>query len=133
MNKNFDITYKGSLRCQAVHLKSGSEIETDAPIDNNGKGEKFSPTDLLATALTTCMLTVVGIHFKNSGKDLKDIRCEVEKIMKSDPRRVGEIKIEFDFGENNFTEAEKRTVKRLAEGCPVARSLSEDIIVSTNL
>src|SRR5436189_3159071 len=89
------VVYNGGLRTTCTHLRSGSSFETDAPVDNNGKGERFSPTDLMATSLATCMLTVMGIKAKSMGFDLNGMTIEVEKIMKADPRRVGGINLFF--------------------------------------
>ena len=133
MQKNFEITYTGNLRTQCVHLKSGSVIETDAPTDNNGNGERFSPTDLVATALCSCMLTVIGIYFEKRGQELKDVKCEVQKVMASDPRRIAEVHIDFDFGENELDAQQYQKIHRVADTCPVANSLSTDIRVITNL
>jgi uncharacterized OsmC-like protein len=133
MQKNYDIKYKGNLRCEAVHLRSGSRLETDAPIDNNGKGERFSPTDLVASALVTCVLTVVGIHFEKKGKSLKPIECEAQKVMTSNPRRVKEIKINFDFGENKFSNEEYKVIESFVSNCPVSNSLSSEIVISSNV
>jgi putative redox protein len=133
MDKNYDITYKGSLRCEATHLRSGSQLETDAPVDNNGKGERFSPTDLVATALVTCILTVVGIHFKKKGRELKPIHVETKKIMASNPRRIQEIKMLFDFGDNEFTAKEFEIIDGLVSNCPVSNSLSKEIVLTSNV
>ena len=95
MEKNYTVQYLGDLRCETEHLKSGSKLLTDAPVDNNGKGECFSPTDLVATALTTCILTVVGIHFRKQGRELTPIHCDVKKIMAANPRRIEEVMIHF--------------------------------------
>lgn len=84
------VVYDGNLRTVCIHKKSGSVIETDAPVDNNGKGERFSPTDLVATALGTCMLTIMGMRAEEMKVDLTGVEVEIEKIMKSDPRRIGE-------------------------------------------
>lgn len=108
-------------------------LETDAPIDNNGKGERFSPTDLVAAALVTCILTVVGIHFKNKGKMLKPIDCGAQKIMVANPRRIQEIKLEFDFGDNEFSPEEFKLIDHLVLNCPVSDSLSKDIVISSNV
>src|SRR5205809_5661919 len=89
------VVYNGDLRTTLTHLKSGSDFETDAPVDNNGKGERFSPTDLLATSLATCMITVMGIKARAMDFDLDGVEIEVEKIMKSDPRRVSGINLFF--------------------------------------
>lgn len=133
MKKNYKINYQGDLRCLVVHLKSNSEIVTDAPVDNNGKGEAFSPTDLLATGLVTCILTVAAIRFQKSGKELKPISTEVQKIMAENPRRIQEIIIHFNLGDNNFSEDELNLFKHLVKHCPVGESLSADIIITTNL
>lgn len=133
MDKNYDIRYNGSLRCEAKHLRSGSEIETDAPVDNNGKGERFSPTDLVATALVTCILTVVGIHFKKKGRELSPIDVETKKVMASNPRRIQEIKMEFDFGDNEFTAEEYKIIDELVTNCPVSNSLSKEVVLTSNV
>ncbi|MCG8578068.1 MAG: OsmC family protein [Flavobacteriales bacterium] len=132
-SKNFDINYTGSLQTQMIHLKSGTIVHTDAPVDNNGKGSCFSPTDLVASALCSCMLTIIGIHFSKNGRELSEISCEVKKVMASGPRRIAEVHIDFDFKENNFSEQELQTVERIAMSCPVANSLSADLKVITNL
>src|SRR5260221_14727997 len=94
------VVYNGSLRTTCTYLKSGSSFETDAPTDNNGKGERFSPTDLLATSLGTCIITVMGIKARTMGFDLNDVKIEVLKIMKADPRRVGGIELTFHIPDN---------------------------------
>ena len=91
------VIYEGELRTQATHLQSGKTIYTDAPVDNQGKGDAFSPTDLVATSLASCMLTIMGIVARRDGILLKGAVAEVEKIMAKDPRRIGEIKIKFIF------------------------------------
>jgi uncharacterized OsmC-like protein len=128
------VIYKGALRTTCTHLKSGNNFETDAPVDNNGKGERFSPTDLMATSLGTCMLTVMGISARKSGFDLNGIEVEVEKIMKADPRRVGGINLFFHFPEDlrNVEEQKKAVLKRIAENCPVMKSIHPDIEVKIN-
>ncbi|MBD3637721.1 MAG: OsmC family protein [Crocinitomicaceae bacterium] len=133
MEKNYTILYKGDLRCEAKHLKSGCDLTTDAPTDNNGKGEQFSPTDLLATALTTCILTVVGIYFRKKGRELTDIHCDVQKVMASDPRRIKEVIIHFDFLDNEFTYDEYKLIEHYVHHCPVTESLSKDIMITTNI
>src|SRR5688572_33050157 len=101
------VVYNGGMRTTCLHLRSGSDFETDAPVDNNGKGERFSPTDLLATSLATCMLTVMGIKARAMGFDLDGVKINVEKIMKQDPRRVGEIDLSFEIPESLATIEEK--------------------------
>lgn len=120
--------YSGNLRTEAVHLQSGSKIITDAPLDNHGKGEAFSPTDLLATALGSCMLTIMGISAEAYGFKLEGTTLETEKIMGTDPRRVVEIKINITFPKgNNYTEQQKRVIESAARTCPVANSLHPDL------
>jgi putative redox protein len=126
------VIYNGDLRTTCTHLKSGNNFETDAPVDNNGKGERFSPTDLLATSLGTCMLTVMGIKSRAMGFDLNDIKIEVLKIMKADPRRVGGINLTFHIPEQlaSIDEKSKAVLKNTAETCPVIKSIHPDIDVN---
>ena len=91
------VFYQGNLRTKCVHLKSGNEIITDAPVDNFGKGEAFSPTDTLATALASCMITVMAIKADQLNIDFKNINAEVEKIMSSNPRRISEIRVNINL------------------------------------
>lgn len=121
------ITYTGDLRTTSIHLKSGSEIITDAPTDNQGKGEAFSPTDLLATSLGNCMLTIVGIAAKNHGFNIDGTTAEITKVMAENPRRVSEIHVSLQFPANNYTEKDKTIIERSAKTCPVAFSLHPDI------
>ncbi len=122
------VVYTGNLRCVATHLQSGSEIETDAPTDNQGKGERFSPTDLVATALAACIVTTMGILGKNHNIVVDGVVCEVEKIMVSSPRRIGEIKIGLDFTKcGTYTEKEKTLLVHIAHTCPVFESLHPDL------
>lgn len=120
--------YTGNLRTEAVHELSGTKIITDAPLDNHGKGESFSPTDLLATALGSCMLTIMGISAEAYGYNLNGTTVETEKIMGTDPRRVVEIKITFNFPKGQeFTPQQKRVIEASARTCPVANSLHPDL------
>ena len=120
--------YLGSLRTEAVHLQAGDKIITDAPLDNHGKGEAFSPTDLLAAALGSCMLTIMGISAPAYGYELEGTTVDIEKIMGANPRRVAEIKITFNFPKgNNYTEQQKRVIEAAARTCPVANSLHPDL------
>ncbi len=121
------ITYTGDLRTNSVHLKSGVEIITDAPVDNQGKGEAFSPTDLLATSLGNCMLTIVGIAARTQGFSIDGTTAEITKIMGENPRRVTEILINLQFPANNYSEKEREIIERSARTCPVAFSLHPDI------
>lgn len=121
------IIYSGELRTTSTHLKSGTEILTDAPTDNQGKGEAFSPSDLLATSLGNCMLTIIGIAAKTHGFNIDGTTAEVTKVMAQDPRRVSEIKIDFNFPANSYTTKEKEIIERSAKTCPVANSIHPDI------
>ena len=122
------ITYSGNLRCKATHIQSGSQLQTDAPLDNNGKGELFSPTDLLATSLTTCMITVMGIAAKKNGFTQGDINAEVEKIMAADPRRVQKIRISITFENSSYSDQQKEILEKAALNCPVAKSLDQSLV-----
>jgi putative redox protein len=125
------IVYEGNLRTVATHLQSQTVIETDAPVDNQGKGERFSPTDLVATALGNCMLTIMGIKARDMNIDLVNTRVEVEKIMKSEPRRIGGINLTFSFpAELSLSDKERTILERAAHTCPVIYSLHPDIQVN---
>ena len=126
------IIYKGNLRTQATHLQSSTIIETDAPKDNHGLGEKFSPTDLVATALGSCMLSIMGIAANTHHINIENTQVDIEKIMIADPmRRIGEIKVQFHFGKDKiFTEKEKTILEKAALTCPVFLSLHEKVIKS---
>lgn len=122
------VVYNGDLRSTATHLRSGSAIETDAPVDNQGKGERFSPTDLVATALAACIVTTMGIAGNTHGINIDGTECEVEKIMAADPRRIGEIKINIYMPKGKeYTDKEKTIMERAAHTCPVAKSLHPDL------
>ena len=128
------VIYTGDLRTTCTHLKSGNHIETDAPVDNNGKGERFSPTDLMATSLATCMITVMGIKARTMGFDLNDIKIEVLKIMKADPRRVGGIELTFYIPDalKDIDEKTKAILKNTGDTCPVMQSIHPDIEVKVD-
>jgi uncharacterized OsmC-like protein len=122
------IVYKGDLRTLATHLQSTTAIETDAPVDNQGKGERFSPTDLLATSLGCCMVTIMGIKARDMNIDLNGVTLEILKHMKSDPRRVGGVDISFHFPSTlQLDEKQKTILQNAALTCPVAKSLHPDI------
>jgi uncharacterized OsmC-like protein len=122
------VIYDGNLRTVATHLVSGTEIQTDAPTDNQGKGERFSPSDLVATALGSCMMTIMGIKARDMEVDLKGTRLEVEKIMKADPRRIGGINITFTFPQQLQVDDKQRTIlERAAHTCPVIYSIHPEI------
>ena len=119
--------YIGDLRTTSIHLSSGNEIITDAPIDNQGKGEAFSPTDLLASSLASCMLTIMGIAARNRGINICGTEVFVQKIMESNPRRVKEIVVEFFFPDEYYSEVDKKVLEQAASSCPVALSLNTEI------
>jgi putative redox protein len=122
------VKYLGELRTEAMHLKSGNKIITDAPTDNHGKGEAFSPTDLVATALASCMISVMGIlSMKENITKTDGATAEVTKIMYPDPRRIGEIHITVTMPKNNFSDKEKKMYENAAHTCPVAKSLHPDL------
>ncbi len=117
----------GGLRTEATHLKSGKIIITDAPPDNNGKGEAFSPTDLVCSALSSCMMTVMGILAEREKIDLGGLTSDVVKIMASNPRKISEIQVSFSHKNLIASDLQKDKLKRAALTCPVALSLSESI------
>lgn len=125
-------TYLGSLRTICRHEKSNIEIQTDAPTDNNGKGENFSPTDLMATAYISCMLTIIGIHCHKQSLEFNFGKGTVSKKMTLSPRKIGELIIEIDLRNNNWTEEQCIEIKEAAINCPVALSFSENTKIQTN-
>lgn len=120
------MTYLGDLRTSSIHLQSGSEIISDAPLDNNGKGEAFSPTDTVANGLATCMMTVMGIKARDLGVDFSGSTAEVTKVMAAEPRRISEIHITFEMA-ISADEKTRTILERTAETCPVNYSLHPDI------
>lgn len=124
------IIYKGDLRTEMTHLQSNSTVQTDAPVDNKGKGELFSPTDLVATALGSCMMTVMGIKAIEMNIDLKGTQLEVTKVMGTNPRRIVEVKIDIHFPAqlSSLSKKEKTILENVALTCPVAKSLHPDLI-----
>lgn len=126
-----EIIYQGELRTTATHLQSGSVVETDAPTDNQGKGERFSPTDLLATALGSCMMTIMGIKARDMQISLTGMKVSVQKNMLADPRRVGSVDILFSFPEMLLVdEKQKKILENAALACPVAKSIHPDLQVN---
>ncbi|MGB5981898.1 MAG: OsmC family protein [Nonlabens sp.] len=120
------VVYKGDLRCEATHVQSSETVITDAPVDNNGKGASFSPTDHVATALASCMLTVMGIKARDLEIDMEGSTAKVVKVMSSEPRRISEIQVELDMK----AKADKRAqliLERVAMTCPVNNSLHPNI------
>jgi uncharacterized OsmC-like protein len=122
-----ETVYLGELRTEARHVRSGEKIITDAPVDNQGKGEAFSPTDLLATALGSCMLTVMGIAAREQKVSIDGTTCSITKIMGTEPRRVAEVQITFNFPANDYTDKVKIILERAAHTCPVSKSLHPDL------
>lgn len=120
-------TYLGDLRTENIHLQSGSKIITDAPTDNRGKGEAFSPTDMLATALANCIMTIMGIKAMDNGIDLVGTEIEITKIMASGPRRVAEVVMEFNFPKKGYTAEEKWLIESVAGISPVPLSVHPDL------
>lgn len=122
------VKYAGNLRCEVLHSQSGTVIETDAPLDNKGKGARFSPTDLLCTSLATCILTTMAIAAEERQWPFQGVTAEFEKIMSGTPRKVGEIKINFVFPNMGYDDTMKLKIQRYAEACPVSRSLHRDVL-----
>ena len=125
------VIYEGELRTVATHLQSGSSIQTDPPTDNQGKGESFSPTDLVATALGSCMMTIMGIKARDMEVDLVGVKIDIRKIMKPDPRRIAGVDLTFHFPKSLILDQKKMTIlERAALTCPVMCSIHPDIAVN---
>ena len=127
MSHSIENKYVGELRTESTHLKSSNVIITDAPTDNNGKGNAFSPTDLVASALCSCMTTVMGICANKNQFDLPNSTAHITKVMSSNPRRISKIIVEINFDSNNLSEQNIEKLIAVAKGCPVAQSLSSDL------
>lgn len=123
-----ETTYIGDLRTEATHVNSGNKLITDAPLDNKGKGEAFSPSDLLATALGSCMLTIMGMAAREQNVNMDGTTCSITKIMASDPRRVSETQISLNLPTGYYSDKVKTILKRAALTCPVAKSLHPDLL-----
>lgn len=123
------IIYKGELRCECTHLQSGTQIETDAPTDNRGKGERFSPTDTVCVALGTCIITTMGIRAADMQIDLSGTRLDVTKHMLSEPRRIGKIDVKLHFPAIGLEEKDKMILQKIGDNCPVMKSLHPDLEV----
>ena len=121
------LEYTGDLHCELTHLLSGVRIVTDAPPDNQGKGEAFSPTDLCATSLAACMLTTMAIRIRDRGISIDGAQAEVTKIMASDPRRIKRIEVRLLMPANGYSDADKKLLQHIADTCPVALSLHPDL------
>ena len=124
------IIYKGDLRCECTHVQSGTIIETDAPTDNRGKGERFSPTDTVCVALGTCIITTIGIRANDMQLNLANTQIAVTKHMLSDPRRIGKIVVIIQFPElPGLSDKDKMILQKIGDNCPVMKSLHPDILV----
>lgn len=121
------IVYEGNLRTRMTHLYSGSEVITDAPLDNHGLAQAFSPTDIVATALGSCMLTVMGIKARDMNVELTGTEIEITKHMASNPRRISAVDVVIKFAGSNYTDKEKAILQNTAKTCPVALSLHADV------
>lgn len=122
------IVYNGALRTTMTHLESGTQVSTDAPKDNHGLGEAFSPTDFVASALGACALSIMAITARNyEGLDIEGARAEVNKVMGANPRRIAKIELTIYMPERTYTEKEKQVLENAAHACPVARSLHPDL------
>lgn len=122
------VVYEGHLRCKATHNQSGTSIETDAPTDNRGKGERFSPTDMVCVALGTCAITTMGIKAQDMGIELGGATIDIQKYMVSDPRRIGKIEVTMRFPKTlNLSEKDRTILERVGNTCPVFKSLSPDV------
>jgi uncharacterized OsmC-like protein len=128
-----EVIYKGELRCIAKHLQSETIIFTDAPTDNQGKGEAFSPTDLLATSLGVCMLTIMGIEANKHKINIEGANISITKHMGTEPRRVIKIEVEMNVPDRNLTERQKVVLTEAGLNCPVAKSLHPDLVQAVNI
>lgn len=122
------VTYLGELRTEAVHVRSGQTLVTDAPLDNQGRGEAFSPTDLLSTALASCMMTLMGITARDKGIPLKGLKARVVKHMTAAPRMVERVEVHVELEGDGLGDREKTILENAARTCPVARSLRADLV-----
>ncbi|MGM0648491.1 MAG: OsmC family protein [Bacteroidota bacterium] len=125
--ETYKITYNGNLRTEIIHERSGKTIITDAPVDNNGKGEYFSPTDMVSSALCSCIFTIMGIRAREYGFSIDGATATTKKVMRNDPRRIAEIHIEYDFSRQNLSQEQKEILHKLVHASPVPRSLHPDI------
>jgi uncharacterized OsmC-like protein len=122
-----NVVYDGNLRTVCIHKASDTKIETDAPVDNQGKGERFSPSDLVATALGSCMMTIMGQVAAREGVNMNGLKTEVVKVMTASPRKIAEIKIAFSHPDFKATDVQKQKLENAARTCPVALSLSDSL------
>ena len=126
-------TYLGNLRTQAIHLQSGATIITDAPTDNHGKGEAFSPTDLFAASYASCALTIIGIATQTHGFNIDGAVVKTTKVMGENPRRVVELKVDFTFPANDYSEKERAIIERSINHCPVSNSLPPELKITRTI
>ena len=126
------VVYLGDLRTECTHIQSGTKIITDAPLDNQGKGEAFSPTDLLATSLASCMMTIIGIYCKNHEINFDSCTAEIEKIMGVNPRKVEKIIVHMDFTRNNWDSSTLEKVIIAGKTCPVAKTIEDSVQIEFN-
>ena len=126
------VVYLGDLRTECTHIQSGTKIITDAPLDNQGKGEAFSPTDLLATSLASCMMTIIGIYCKNHEINFDSCTAEIEKIMGVNPRKVEKIIVHMDFTGNNWDTSTLEKVIIAGKTCPVAKTIEDSVQIEFN-
>lgn len=126
------VEYLGDLRTKCIHTQSGTEIITDAPTDNNGKGESFSPTDLIGVSYVSCVFTIIGIYCAKNGLSFKNGKAEYNKIMAAGPRRIAKLEIDIDLSGNDWTPEQAQKIIEAGEACPVAYSISEDIELEIN-
>ncbi|MEO5675638.1 MAG: OsmC family protein [Chitinophagales bacterium] len=122
-----EIIYQGELRNELTHIFSGTKILTDAPLDNHGHAEAFSPTDLVAASAGACALTIMGIAARDRGFNIENTKVEVTKEMSSNPRKISALRLEFTFPAKNYTEEQKRLIRHIAHNCPVMLSLHPEI------
>ena len=127
MNHSIENKYIGELRTLSTHVKSRKNIITDAPIDNNGKGEAFAPTDLVSSALCSCITTVMGICAEKGKFEMPNSTAKITKLMSTNPRKISEIKIKINFEKNSLSDVQKRKLISVGKNCPVAKSLNSDI------
>jgi uncharacterized OsmC-like protein len=122
------ITYSGELRTKAIHVRSSQEVITDAPIDNQGKGEAFSPTDIVCSALCSCMMTIMGQVAQREAIPMEGITAEVTKLMSASPRKISEVVVNFDMRQLSLSDKQRKMLENAARTCPVALSLSDEVI-----
>jgi putative redox protein len=133
MQETISTIYLGDLRTEATHVQSGNKLITDAPVDNHGRGEFFSPTDLLATSLTSCILTIMGIKARENNFSIAGAKAKTWKIMSEKPRRVAEVKIEFDFSMCQLADKEKEILESLVKISPVPLSLHPETMQTVSI